>query len=123
MSNATPMSNRYPRYTHLLLDWPAPRVLRIPLNKPQWLNAIDQPTHWELADIWRDIDADADVSSVIVVGAGRAFSAGGDLDMAHDLAVDFEKRCAGWKEARDLNPGKAKTQIQCQVTGITHANH
>jgi enoyl-CoA hydratase len=96
------MSDRYAPYTHLLLDWPAPRVLRIMLNRPDRLNAIDQPAHSELANIWREIDADPDVSSVIITGAGRAFSAGGDLDMAYDLAVDFEKRCAGWREARDL---------------------
>ncbi len=96
------MGDRYARYQHLLLDWPAPRVLRITMNRPDRLNAIDQPTHSELADIWRDIDVDPDTSSVIITGAGRAFSAGGDLDMAHDLAIDFEKRCAGWREARDL---------------------
>lgn len=96
------MSDRYDRYRHVLLDRPHPRVLRITMNKPDRLNAIDQPTHAELIDIWRDIDADPETSAVIVTGAGRAFSAGGDLDMAHDLAVDFTKRCQGWKETRDL---------------------
>jgi len=98
----TPMSGRYDRYTHVLLDRPHPRVLRITMNKPDRLNAVDQPTHAELASIWRDIDEDPETSAVIVTGAGRAFSAGGDLDMANDLADDFAKRCQGWKEARDL---------------------
>jgi enoyl-CoA hydratase len=96
------MSSNYDRYRHVSLDRPHPRVLRITMNRPERLNAIDQPTHAELAEIWRDIDADPDTSAVIVTGAGRAFSAGGDLDMASDLAVDFAKRCQGWKEARDL---------------------
>ena len=96
------MDSRYARYQHVLLDRPHPHVLRITLNKPERLNAVDQPTHAELADIWRDIDADPETSAVLVTGAGRAFSAGGDLGMAYDLAVDFEKRCRGWKEARDL---------------------
>jgi enoyl-CoA hydratase len=96
------MSSNYDRYRHVSLDRPHPRVLRITMNRPERLNAIDQPTHAELAEIWRDIDADPDTSAVIVTGAGRAFSAGGDLDMANDLAVDFAKRCQGWKEARDL---------------------
>jgi enoyl-CoA hydratase len=95
------MSN-YDRYRHVSLDRPHPRVLRITMNRPERLNAVDQPTHAELAEIWRDIDADPDTSAVIVTGAGRAFSAGGDLGMASDLAVDFAKRCQGWKEARDL---------------------
>jgi enoyl-CoA hydratase len=94
------MSDRYGRYRHVLLDRPHPRVLRITMNRPDRLNAIDQPAHAELADIWRD--SDPETSAVIVTGAGRAFSAGGDLDMANDLADDFEKRVQGWKEARDL---------------------
>jgi enoyl-CoA hydratase len=92
----------YDRYARVQLDRPHPRVLRITMNKPDRLNAIDQATHMELAEIWRDIDADPDISAVIVTGAGRAFSAGGDLDMASDLANDFAKRCQGWKEARNL---------------------
>lgn len=96
------MSDRYARYHHLLVDRPHARVLRITLNRPERLNALDQPAHAELAEIWRDIEADSDTSAVIVTGAGRAFSAGGDLDMASDLASDFAKRCQGWKEARDL---------------------
>ena len=72
------------------------------MNRPDRLNAIDQETHSELVDIWRDIDADTDISAVIVTGAGKAFSAGGDLDMASDIAADFDKRSLGWKEARDL---------------------
>ena len=96
------MSSRYDPYRRLLLDRPAPRVLRITLNQPDRLNAIDHETHAELSGIWRDIDADNSVSAVIITGAGKAFSAGGDLAMASDLAEDFSKRCQGWKDARDL---------------------
>jgi enoyl-CoA hydratase len=96
------MTGRYDRYRNLLLDRPHPRVLRITMNKPERLNAIDQPTHAELAEIWRDIDGDPDISAVIITGAGKAFSAGGDLAMANDLADDFAARARGWKEARDL---------------------
>lgn len=96
------MTDRFKLYQKLRLDWPAASVLRITLDNPGRLNSIDQPTHAELVNVWRDIDASSDVSAVIITGAGKAFSAGGDLDMAADLAMDFEKRCQGWKEARDL---------------------
>jgi enoyl-CoA hydratase/carnithine racemase len=59
-------------------------VLRITMNRPERLNAIDQLTHAELADIWRDIDADPETSAVIVTGAGRAFCAGADLASGGD---------------------------------------
>jgi enoyl-CoA hydratase len=96
------MSSRFSRYQKLRLDWPSSSVLRITLHNPERLNSIDQPTHAELVEIWRDVEADPDISAVIVTGAGKAFSAGGDLDMASELASDFDKRCQGWKEARDL---------------------
>ena len=96
------MLTRYQHYSHLRLDSPLPRVLRITLDRPEQLNAIDQPTHAELAAIWHDIEQDSDVSVVMITGAGKAFSAGGDLAMASAMADDFEKRCRGWKEARDL---------------------
>lgn len=96
------MNERFERYRKLALDWPEPTILRITLSNPERLNSIDQPTHSELVDIWRDIDAASEISAVIVTGAGKAFSAGGDLDMAADLAIDFEKRSRGWKETRDL---------------------
>jgi enoyl-CoA hydratase len=94
--------SRFNRYQKIRLDWPESSILRITLHNPGKLNSIDQQTHAELVDIWRDIDADSQISAVIVTGSGDAFSAGGDLDMAADLANDFEKRSRGWKEARDL---------------------
>jgi enoyl-CoA hydratase len=96
------MSGAYDRYRRLGLDRPHPRVLRITLSEPEKLNAIDHETHAELSGIWRDIDHDSEISAVIVTGAGRAFSAGGDLAMASDFTEDFAQRCQGWKDARDL---------------------
>jgi enoyl-CoA hydratase len=96
------MSGAYDRYRRLGLDRPHPRVLRVTLTAPEKLNAIDHETHSELSGIWRDIDQDSATSAVIVTGAGKAFSAGGDLAMASDFTEDFAKRCQGWKDARDL---------------------
>jgi enoyl-CoA hydratase len=56
----------------------AVRVLTI--NRPQALNAVNQPLHWALANVWRQLAADVEAKVVILTGAGRAFSAGGDLD-------------------------------------------
>ena len=58
--------------------------------------------HHELADIWRDIDADPDVAVAIIRGAGKAFSAGGDLEMVEAMANDFATLTRVWREARDL---------------------
>ena len=53
-------------------------VLRITLNRPDELNAINKQLHHELSTIFIDAGMDDDVDVVVLTGAGRAFSAGGD---------------------------------------------
>ncbi len=96
------MSDRYAGYDRLEFDYPAPRVLQITLNTPGRLNAADATMHAELGRIWRDVDDDPDVSCVMIRGAGKAFSAGGDLDMIEEIIDDFQTRTRVWKEARDM---------------------
>lgn len=98
------MSNHYDHYQRLQFDYPQPRVLRVTMNREDKLNAADQRMHRELTDVWRDIDADEEISSVILTGAGKAFSAGGDFDMIERIIDDFETRARVWKEARDVLP-------------------
>jgi enoyl-CoA hydratase len=58
--------------------------------------------HFELAEIWRDIDRDPDTRVAIIRGEGKGFSAGGDLQLVEDMATDFDVRARVWREARDL---------------------
>jgi enoyl-CoA hydratase len=102
MSDASSQAGRYSRYTRLSFDYPAERVLRITLNRPERLNALDATGHAEISDVWRDVDRDPDINAVILCGAGRAFSAGGDFKMIEDIAEDFDTRARVWREARDL---------------------
>jgi enoyl-CoA hydratase len=96
------MSGRYDSYKRLRIDWPLERVVRITMDNPKRLNAADAVTHGELTHIWRDVDADPDVSAVIITGAGKAFSGGGDLDLVKEMTEDFDVLTRVWKEARDL---------------------
>ena len=73
------MENRYLRYEHLKCEMAAERVLKVTLNRPERLNATNELLHQELVRIWLDVEEDDNVSAVILTGAGRAFSAGGDL--------------------------------------------
>ena len=57
-------------------DGPIRTVL---INRPDDLNAVNQPLHWALANVWRQLAADREAKVVVLTGAGRAFSAGGDL--------------------------------------------
>jgi enoyl-CoA hydratase len=96
------MDERYARFSRLKVDQPHPRVLRIVMNRPEKFNAADGEMHSDLTDIWRVIDADASVNAVLLTGAGKAFSAGGDLDLVDKMIADFDTRMRVWKEARDM---------------------
>ncbi|MFQ6024637.1 MAG: enoyl-CoA hydratase/isomerase family protein [Acidiferrobacterales bacterium] len=96
------MIDPYAEFEALKFDRPAERVLRITLDNPGKLNAVDARMHKELADVWRAVDADREVSAVILTGAGEAFSAGGDFDVLERLCEDQETRLTVWKEARDI---------------------
>jgi len=71
----------YQKYDSFNFDEPATGVLRLTLNKPERLNALDSKGHRELADVWLEIDRDPEVSVVILRGEGKSFSAGGDFEM------------------------------------------
>jgi enoyl-CoA hydratase len=96
------MSDRYAAYDQFDLDYPADRVLRITFNTPETYNSLTADGHKQFTYIWRDIDEDPDVSAVILTGAGKAFSSGGDFGMIRQNIDDFHARTRAWKEARDL---------------------
>jgi enoyl-CoA hydratase len=96
------MDENYARFSRLLIDRPHTRVLRVIMNRPDKLNAVDGDMHRELTEIWRVIDADPNVSAVLLTGAGKAFSAGGDLDLLDEMIADAAIRSRVWQEARDM---------------------
>jgi len=79
--------NLYGKYKDLDLERRDNGVLLITLNRPKQLNAMTYNMHSELANIWVDIDEDPKTKVAVITGAGRAFSAGNDLnnpDLDHD---------------------------------------
>lgn len=96
------MTDRYARYERLKFDRPHPRVLRITMTSSLKLNAMDALLHREASEVWRDVEADASVSAVIITGAGKAFSAGGDLNHERKVCDDYGLRMQAMKESRDL---------------------
>ena len=95
------MSDTYAPFPHLQFDTPADGVLRITLSGPG-LNAVDDATHRELADVWVAVDRDPDTKVVVLQGAGRAFSAGGSFELIETLLHDEDARTRVMGEARDL---------------------
>jgi enoyl-CoA hydratase len=92
----------YSQYQHLLFERKDNGVLLITINRPEVYNATDARLHWELSRIWLDIGDDPDTRVAVVTGAGRAFSAGGDLDMIAAYNNDLNIISGVMKEAGDI---------------------
>lgn len=109
------MTDRYARYKRLKFERPSPGVLKIVMSNPGKLNATDAIMHAELADVWRDVDADPDIRCAILTGEGTTFSAGGDFEMIQGIVDDFEIRARTMREARDI----VMNIIDCQTPVVS----
>jgi enoyl-CoA hydratase/carnithine racemase len=93
---------QYSDYQHLLFDLKPNGVLLVTLNRPDVLNATNARMHWELTQIWKTIDDDPAVKVVLVTGAGKAFSAGGDMEMIEKMAGNPATVAQAMREAGDI---------------------
>jgi enoyl-CoA hydratase len=66
------------------------RLLTITLNRPDALNAVDRQMHEDLAEVFAFAAIDDGSDVVVLTGAGRAFSAGGDLAHLAETAAHPE---------------------------------
>lgn len=92
----------YPDFRHILFERREHGILWMTLNRPEVLNAADERLHTELVEVWNTVHRDPTVRVVVVTGAGRAFSAGGDLRMVENAYRDFQEIARILDEARDL---------------------
>lgn len=74
----------------------------ITINRPDELNAVDQELHRGFATVWRELAADRDARAVVLTGAGRAFSAGGDLDWISSFLDDPVARDESLREGAEI---------------------
>lgn len=74
-------------YETLLLDI-SDGVATLMLNRPKVLNAIDGKMLMELRAAFEDLDNRPEVSVVVLRGAGRAFSAGADLNWSSSMSPE-----------------------------------
>jgi 2-(1,2-epoxy-1,2-dihydrophenyl)acetyl-CoA isomerase len=63
----------------LLTERAGDGVLLLTLNRPEALNALGGTMMWDLLQALQDAAADLEIGCVVLTGAGRGFSAGGDM--------------------------------------------
>jgi enoyl-CoA hydratase len=88
-----------PRYQALMLGR-RQRLLTITLNRPELLNAFGAVMHAEIIEALRFAAGDPASDVIVLTGAGRAFSAGGDLARMEQCIADpveFERDAADAK--------------------------
>jgi enoyl-CoA hydratase len=92
----------YADFKHLTFESKPNGVLLVTINRPEVLNAANARLHWEFTQIWPVVDADPKTRAVVVTGAGKAFSAGGDLALVEDMAGNPDALTRTMREASDL---------------------
>ena len=92
----------YDDFRHLRFDRHPGGVLVITIDRPEVLNAANERLHRELSEVWAVVDADDETAVSVVTGAGRAFSAGGDLAMVERMTTDHAAVLEQWRDAGAL---------------------
>jgi len=93
-------------------------ILRLTLNRPERLNAIDLSLLDELTDALQAAERAADVRVIVLGGAGRAFCAGADIGQM------IERRAQDWERVVDhyLDPIRAISRSSKPVIARCHGN-
>jgi enoyl-CoA hydratase len=108
----------YSDFEHILFEKRDEGILWMTLNRPEVLNAADARLHTELVEVWQTIDRDPEVRVAVVTGAGRAFSAGGDLKLVENAHRNYEEIVRILDEARDL----VYNILRCQTPLVSAIN-
>lgn len=85
----------------LLIESRGP-VRLVTLNRPEELNPVNEALQDALAEVWPHLARDESARAVVLTGAGRAFSAGGDFQHFIDVWDDRDFRAKSIESARQL---------------------
>ena len=108
----------FEQYQHLRFERREHDVLLVTIDRPERMNATNERLHSELVRVWRDIGDDDSTRVAVITGAGRAFSAGGDLEMVQRMAGDHRRIFATATEAASL----VLNMIDCEKPIVSAIN-
>ena len=111
---------KFSEYEHLLFERRDNGVLLVTMNRPDKYNAANEQMHGELARVWTEVSDDQETKVAVVTGAGRAFSAGGDLAMVQRMTGDMDRVAHMLKEMSDLvyNMANCEKPIISAINGV-----
>jgi enoyl-CoA hydratase len=105
-------------YEHLRFEHREHGVLLITIDRPDRMNATNERLHRELSEVWDEVDGDERTRVAVVTGAGRAFSAGGDLEMVQAMSGNYGRVAEMAGEAAHL----VTSMLDCEKPIVSAIN-
>ncbi len=109
---------KFSEYEQLRFERRDNGVLLVTMDRPDKYNAADEQMHGELARVWAEVSSDPETKVAVITGAGKAFSAGGDLAMVQRMAGDHDRVAHMLKEMSDL----VYNMVNCEKPIISAIN-
>jgi len=107
----------YAGYENILIERKG-KILTATLNRPDARNAINPALDSELLRLFRDVDMDKECNVLILTGAGKAFSAGGDIPDMLASIENIENFENGYKNGKRILQG----MLDCEKPIIARIN-
>lgn len=107
----------YAGYENILIERKG-KVLTATLNRPDSRNAINPALDSELLRLFRDVDMDKECNVLVLTGAGKAFSAGGDIPDMLASIENIENFENGYKNGKRILQG----MLDCEKPIIARVN-
>jgi enoyl-CoA hydratase len=82
----------------------------VTINRPDDLNVVNATLHHQLLDVWRDLERDSGARCVVLTGAGKTFSGGGDFAF-----LKAQHRSLGYRY--DISAQAVELGLANRVTG------
>ena len=110
--------SEYSAYTNLVVTREG-RVATVMLNRPDSLNAVNDEMHHELSRIFYQLGDDKGVGVVVFTGAGKAFSAGGDIPWMEEMVRELPFHLDNLRVAQRIIMGilECPKPIVCRMNG------
>ena len=95
-------------------------VLLVVIDRPEKYNALTESMHGDMARLWLDIDSDDATRAAVITGSGKAFCAGGDLEMDRRTVGDYGRVTQAMRHGRDivLNMMNCEKPIISAINGV-----
>jgi enoyl-CoA hydratase len=102
----------------ILFDADADGIVLVTFNRPGTLNSADEELHAAVATAWDRAAAIPGARAIVLTGAGKAFSGGGDLGLLARMVADVELRAAIIREAGTI----VRSMIACPLPIVAAVN-